>query len=130
MPSGLAEFDRALGGGFRRRVGDADRRRSRDRQVDLVAAGRGADGAAGHDVVYVSGEEAAEQVRLRAVRLGLGAAPVRLAAATSMRDILTTLGQGEAPALLVINSIQTMHSRPDRGRAGHGQPGARLARRN
>ena len=65
---------------------------------------------AGADVVYVSGEESAEQVRLRAIRLGLGEAPVRLAAATSVRDILTTMGEGEPPALLVVDSIQTMHS--------------------
>ena len=44
------------------------------------------------------------------VRLGLGDAPVQLAAATSVRDILTTLGDGEPPALLVIDSIQTMHT--------------------
>jgi DNA repair protein RadA/Sms len=44
------------------------------------------------------------------LRLGLGGAPVELAAATSVRDILTTLGDGEPPALLVIDSIQTMHS--------------------
>ena len=61
-------------------------------------------------MVYVSGEEAADQVRLRAIRLGLGGAPVQLAAATSVRDILTTVSQGEPPALLVIDSIQTMHS--------------------
>jgi DNA repair protein RadA/Sms len=66
--------------------------------------------SAGQKVVYVSGEESAEQVRLRAVRLGLGGAPVRLAAATSVRDILTTVGDGEPPALLIIDSIQTMHS--------------------
>ena len=52
----------------------------------------------GTSVVYVSGEESAEQVRLRAVRLGLGAAPVRLAAATSVRDILTTVGETAAGA--------------------------------
>src|SRR5919199_1711573 len=47
----------------------------------------------------------------RAIALvGLGAAPVKLAAATSVRDILTTLGEGSPPALLVIDSIQTMHS--------------------
>ena len=44
------------------------------------------------------------------MRLGLGKAPVRLAAATSVRDILTTVGGGEPPALLIIDSIQTMHS--------------------
>ena len=61
-------------------------------------------------MVYVSGEEAANQVRLRALRLGLGGSPVELAAATSVRDILTTLAEGEPPALVVIDSIQTMHS--------------------
>src|SRR6478736_5108263 len=60
----------------------------------------------GRKVVYVAGEESAEQVRLRAVRLGLGGAPVRLAAATSVRDILTTMSGGEPPALLIIDSIQ------------------------
>jgi DNA repair protein RadA/Sms len=53
---------------------------------------------------------ATDPVRLRARRLGLGGAPVRLAAATSVRDILTTLGEGAPPALLIIDSIQTMHS--------------------
>ena len=42
-------------------------------------------------MVYVSGEESPSRCRLRAVRLGLGKTPVRLAAATSVRDILTTL---------------------------------------
>src|SRR3546814_7763737 len=65
---------------------------------------------AGHNVAYVSGEEAADQVRLRARRLGLGTAPIKLAAATSTRDILTTFGQGAPPALLVIDSIQDRKS--------------------
>jgi DNA repair protein RadA/Sms len=72
----------------------------------------------GREVVYVSGEEAADQVRLRAIRLGLGGARVRLAAATSVRDILTTLGSGAPPALLVIDSIQTMHSDQIEGAPG------------
>ncbi|RYE73328.1 MAG: DNA repair protein RadA, partial [Oxalobacteraceae bacterium] len=42
--------------------------------------------------------------------LGLADAPIRLASVTSVRDILTTLGGMEPPALLVIDSIQTMHS--------------------
>ena len=62
------------------------------------------------DVAYVSGEEAADQVRLRARRMGLGQAPVQLATATSVRDILTTLDAGAPPAFLIIDSIQTMHS--------------------
>ncbi|QNA83592.1 DNA repair protein RadA [Sphingomonas sp. So64.6b] len=110
MPSGIAELDRALGGGFVEGSatligGDPGIGKS---TLLLQAAAKMA--LAGLPVVYVSGEEAADQVRLRARRLGLGNAPLQLAAATSTRDILTTLGQGKAPALLVIDSIQTMHS--------------------
>ena len=110
LPSGLAEFDRAIGGGIV--AGSAmlvggDPGIGKSTLLLQVAARLAGEG---HRVVYVSGEESAEQVRLRAVRLGLGRAPVRLAAATSVRDILTTMGDGEPPALLVIDSIQTMHS--------------------
>jgi len=110
MATGIAELDRALGGGFVEGSatligGDPGIGKS---TLLLQAAAKLA--LAGRQVAYVSGEEAADQVRLRAQRLGLGAAPVRLAAATSTRDILTTLGGGPAPALLVIDSIQTMHS--------------------
>jgi DNA repair protein RadA/Sms len=62
----------------------------------------------GHRAVYISGEEAVAQVRLRAERLGLAAAPVELAAETSVEDIIATLGQGKVPRLVVIDSIQTM----------------------
>ena len=72
----------------------------------------------GGEVVYISGEEAAGQVRLRADRLGLAGAPIRLAAATSVRDILTSLGAMSAPDLLVIDSIQTMHSDQIEGAPG------------
>ena len=110
LPTGIAELDRALGGGFVEGSatligGDPGIGKS---TLLLQAAARLA--LAGHSVAYVSGEEAADQVRLRARRLGLGNAPVMLAAATSTRDILTTLGMGTPPRLLVIDSIQTMHS--------------------
>ena len=70
----------------------------------------------GRSVAYVSGEEATDQVRLRAQRLGVGHAPVALAAATSVRDILATFPK--SPDLLVIDSIQTMHSDLIEGAAG------------
>jgi DNA repair protein RadA/Sms len=110
LPCGIAELDRAIGGGIvpgsaMLLGGDPGIGKS---TLLLQACARLA--GAGHDVVYVSGEESAEQVRLRATRLGLGQSPVRLAAATSVRDILTTLGLGRPPALLVVDSIQTMHS--------------------
>jgi DNA repair protein RadA/Sms len=63
----------------------------------------------GLETVYVSGEEAIDQIRLRAARLGLAKAPVMLAAATSVRDILDTVDRQAPPELLVIDSIQTMY---------------------
>ncbi|MCC6828523.1 MAG: DNA repair protein RadA [Novosphingobium sp.] len=116
--TGLAEFDRALGGGLVPGSailmgGDPGIGKS---TLLLQAAARVA--LAGGDTVYISGEEAAGQVRLRADRLGLASAPIRLAAATSVRDILTTLGGMDPPALLVIDSIQTMHSDQIEGAPG------------
>jgi DNA repair protein RadA/Sms len=62
---------------------------------------------AGLKTLYVSGEEASAQVRMRAQRLGLASAPVQLATETNLRDILTTL-DAEKPQLVIIDSIQTM----------------------
>ncbi|MBI1273303.1 MAG: DNA repair protein RadA [Alphaproteobacteria bacterium] len=59
--------------------------------------------------IYISGEEAVEQVRLRARRLGLSGARCDLASATSVRDIITAIDQPKAPAVAVIDSIQTMY---------------------
>ncbi len=116
--TGIAEFDRALGGGLVPGSatligGDPGIGKS---TLLLQAAARIA--SRGPAVVYISGEEAADQVRLRAQRLGLGDSPVKLASATSVRDILTTLGDGPPPALLVIDSIQTMHSDQIEGAPG------------
>jgi DNA repair protein RadA/Sms len=63
---------------------------------------------AGHRAVYISGEEAVAQVRLRADRLGMAGAAVELAAETSVEDIVATLSEGAIPRLIVIDSIQTM----------------------
>lgn len=58
--------------------------------------------------VYISGEEAIDQLRLRAERLGVADANVALAAATSVRDIAASLDDGGGPDLVIIDSIQTM----------------------
>jgi DNA repair protein RadA/Sms len=110
MQTGIPEFDRAIGGGIvpgSAMLLGGDPGIGKSTLLLQVAAKLA---ASGREVVYVSGEEAVDQVRLRAIRLGLGGAPVRLAAATSVRDILTTVSHAEPPALLVIDSIQTMHS--------------------
>jgi len=65
---------------------------------------------AARSTVYLSGEEAAAQVRLRAERLGLASAPVALAAETNLANILATLSAAPRPDLVVIDSIQTLWS--------------------
>jgi DNA repair protein RadA/Sms len=108
LPSGLAELDRVTGGGFVRGSvllvgGDPGIGKS-----TLLIQAAAALANTGHRAVYISGEEAVAQVRLRAERLGLAAAKVELAAETSVEDIVATLGEGKPPRLVVIDSIQTM----------------------
>jgi DNA repair protein RadA/Sms len=108
LASGIAEFDRVTGGGLVRGSvlllgGDPGIGKS-TLLLDVAAAfARNK-----HRAVYISGEEAVAQVRLRAERLGLSDATVELAAETSVEDIVATLSQGRTPQLLVIDSIQTM----------------------
>jgi DNA repair protein RadA/Sms len=108
LPSGLPEFDRVTGGGFVRGsvllVG-GDPGIGKSTLLIQVAA---ALARAGHRAVYISGEEAVAQVRLRAERLGLGDVDVALAAETSVEDIVATLSHDDTPRLVVIDSIQTM----------------------
>ncbi len=109
--SAIAEFDRVVGGGLVK--GSAlliggDPGIGKSTLVLQVAASLGLGGAAG-GTIYISGEESIEQVRLRARRMGLGQAPVSLAAATSLRDIVSTLDAGPAPELVIVDSIQTMY---------------------
>lgn len=59
--------------------------------------------------VYISGEEAPSQVKLRAARLGLAEAEVDLASATSVRDIVASLDKANDIDVVVIDSIQTMY---------------------
>ena len=116
--TGLAEFDRALGGGL---VPGSAVLMGGDPGIGkstLLLQAAAALAGRGQSAVYISGEEAAGQVRLRADRLGLGKAPILFAAATSVRDSLTTLATMPPPALLVIDSIQTMHSDQIEGAPG------------
>src|SRR5471030_30382 len=108
LPSGMTELDRVTGGGFVRGSvllvgGDPGIGKS-----TLLTQATSLLARAGHRAVYISGEEAVAQVRLRAERLGLADAPVQLAAETSVEDIVSTLSEGAVPRLVVIDSIQTM----------------------
>jgi DNA repair protein RadA/Sms len=111
LASGIVEFDRVTGGGLVRGsvllVG-GDPGIGKSTLLIQVAA---ALARARHRTVYISGEEAVAQVRLRAERLAIAEAPVELAAETSVEDILATLSSGTPPRLVVIDSIQTMFTR-------------------
>ncbi|KTQ85154.1 DNA repair protein RadA [Aureimonas ureilytica] len=106
--SGIAELDRVTGGGFVRGSallvgGDPGIGKSTLLMQAAAALARG-----GHRVVYVSGEEAVAQVRLRAQRLKAGDTSVQLLAETNIEDILATLAQDKRPDLVIIDSIQTV----------------------
>lgn len=105
--SGIGELDRVLGGGLVPASailvgGDPGIGKS-----TLLLQAAASFARTGLKCLYISGEEAAAQVRMRAQRLGLQTAPVGLGAETNLRDILTTL-DAERPALAIIDSIQTM----------------------
>ncbi|MBB4287804.1 DNA repair protein RadA [Roseospira goensis] len=107
--TGIAELDRVCGGGLvpgSALLVGGDPGIGKSTLLLQAAAAL----AAGTGVAYISGEEAVEQVRLRAARLGLADAPVSLAAATSVRDIAASLDGSDGPGVVVVDSIQTMYS--------------------
>jgi DNA repair protein RadA/Sms len=110
LKTGIAELDRVLGGGLV--PGSAvlvggDPGIGKSTLLLQAAASVAADGAR---VIYLSGEEASAQVRLRAARLGLADAPVALGTETNLANIVATLGSGAPPALVIIDSVQTLWS--------------------
>lgn len=115
--TGVGELDRVLGGGLV------------PGSVALVAGEPGAGkstlllqaadalAGAGHDVLYVTAEESPSQVRLRADRLGTLSPRLWLASATSAEEVLA-LAQRHAPAVLVVDSVQTLRDEQAGGVAG------------
>ena len=108
MPTGVEEFDRVLGGGLVAGQvvligGDPGIGKSTLLLQTLAAMG------ATHRSLYVSGEESAEQVALRATRLALAAQKVELLAEIHLERIVATLDAAR-PEVAVIDSIQTLYS--------------------
>ena len=116
--TGVSELDRVLGGGLVPGAvvlvaGEPGIGKS---TLLLDVAARAARG--GQTVLYVSGEESAAQVRMRAERIEAMAASLFLAAET---DLATVLGQIEAvqPDLVIVDSVQTISSAQVEGSAGN-----------
>ena len=115
--TGIAEFDRVLGGGLvpgslvllGGAPGIGKSTLTGMALGNLLASGRG--------VLYVSGEESAAQVRLRAERLGAGALAVPTIAETSVEAVTATIEQAQ-PDVCVIDSIQTLHAEEMAGAPG------------
>src|SRR2546423_3565098 len=117
LRTGLTELDRVLGGGIvpgslvllggSPGIGKST----------ITAGALGRLAAAGHSVLYVSGEESAVQVRLRAERLGDDALRVPVLAETDLEVVESTL-EAERPAVCVIDSVQTLHAGGLSGTAG------------
>jgi DNA repair protein RadA/Sms len=109
MSTGIGELDRVLGGGLvpgslvllggSPGIGKST--------LTNMALGHLAE--SGRRTLYVSGEESAEQVRLRAERLGPGALHVPILAETDLDTVLDAIA-AEAPAACVIDSVQTLNS--------------------
>jgi DNA repair protein RadA/Sms len=117
LVTGLGEWDRVCGGGVA--PGSAilvggDPGVGKSTLLLQVAASAA---RAGARCAYISGEEAVEQVRARAQRMGLADAPLKLAAETSLRTIIEGL-KAEPFDFAVIDSIQTLWS--DAHEAGPG----------
>ncbi|MBN8531012.1 MAG: DNA repair protein RadA [Alphaproteobacteria bacterium] len=109
IPTLVAELDRVLGGGLVEGSailigGDPGIGKS-----TLLLQAVAATAKQGFGSAYISGEESVQQIRLRAKRLGLVDAPVQLAAANSVRDILGSLDNSPAPRVAVIDSVQTLY---------------------
>lgn len=110
LPTGIAELDRVCGGGLVAGSvilvgGDPGIGKS---TLLLQSCAKIATMDSHPEVYYISGEEAIDQVRLRAKRLGLDKAPVKLASATDIKDIIATLDNSNA-SVVIIDSIQTMY---------------------
>ncbi len=109
--TGIGEFDRVAGGGLVQGSalligGDPGIGKS---TLLLQAVAGLTKSTTGARCAYISGEESIDQVRMRAERLAVTGAPVELAAATNVRDIIASLDTNEAPDVVVIDSIQTMY---------------------
>ncbi len=110
LSTGIRELDRVCGGGLVPGSvilvgGDPGIGKS---TLLLQACAKVASLSAAPEVYYISGEEAIDQVRIRAKRLQLDQAPVKLASCTEIKDIVSTLEKSDA-AVVIIDSIQTMY---------------------
>jgi DNA repair protein RadA/Sms len=110
LASGMAELDRTVGGGFAEASAVLLSGEPGIGKSTLLLQAAASVAKSGHGALYFSGEESAQQIRLRARRLGLADAPLGLVAETCVERILATLDQGPPAEFVIIDSIQTLWS--------------------
>lgn len=110
LKTGIEELDRVAGGGFVPGSGVLIGGDPGIGKSTLLTQAMALLANKGERVIYVTGEEAIAQVRMRAERLGLKDSDVLLAAETNVSDIIATLSEGPPPSVVVIDSIQTLWS--------------------
>src|SRR5215212_9021552 len=117
LVTGIGELDRVLGGGLvpgsMVLIGGSPG----IGKSTITGGALGNLAGAGRRVLYVSGEESAAQVKLRAERLGADALRVPIIAETSLEAVEATI-EAEAPEVCVVDSVQTLHSSALSGAAG------------
>ncbi|CAG0999809.1 DNA repair protein RadA [Burkholderiales bacterium] len=108
LPTGLEEFDRVLGGGL---VAGGVILLGGDPGIgkSTLLLQAGAAMGASHKVLYVTGEESAEQIAFRADRLGLVNAPVELLAEVQLEAIVAAIDAAK-PEIVVVDSVQTVYT--------------------
>ena len=116
-PSGIAEFDRVLGGGIVPGATILLRGEPGVGESTLLLEVASKAAAGGMRVLYVTAEESASQVRLRAERTGALQPELYLAAETDLATILGQIDQVQ-PQLLIVDSVQTVSSSLSEGLAG------------
>ncbi len=108
IKTNIGELDRVLGGGLVQGSvvligGDPGIGKSTLllQTADSLARGK-------NQIIYISGEESVDQIRLRAKRMNVAQDSIQLAATTNVADIVNTVKAGATPTIIIIDSIQTM----------------------
>ena len=108
VQTNINELDRVLGGGLVQGSvvligGDPGIGKSTLllQTAEMLAAGK-------NQVIYISGEESIDQIRLRAQRMGVKQDSIQLAATTNVADIINSINAKDIPTIVIIDSIQTM----------------------